>query len=201
MLIVPGDGERLPRRVADLLKREAKRDIEALVAKHTASIGKRARAIRFRDTKSRWGSCTSDGALSFSWRIMMAPPLVREADPVTVRRHGSEGGKPLLGPHAGRPFPGKNLLVAPPGVTSIWGVTVYSAGARGATRGARALASGALGREAVTSATSATASDPTATGIESETAIEIGAMEAGVMMGRLVPLRSVDGSDVTVVDL
>ncbi|MCC5779837.1 M48 family metallopeptidase [Nitratireductor sp. B36] len=76
VLIVPGDGERLPRRVADLLKREAKRDIEALVAKHTASIGKRARAIRFRDTKSRWGSCTSDGALSFSWRIMMAPPLV-----------------------------------------------------------------------------------------------------------------------------
>ncbi|WP_367716821.1 M48 family metallopeptidase [Nitratireductor sp. GISD-1A_MAKvit] len=76
VLIVPGDKERLPRRVADLLKREAKRDIEALVAKHTATIGKCARAIRFRDTKSRWGSCTSDGALSFSWRIMMAPPLV-----------------------------------------------------------------------------------------------------------------------------
>ena len=58
------------------MKREAKRDIEALVAKHSATIGQRARAIRFRDTKSRWGSCTSDGTLSFSWRIMMAPPLV-----------------------------------------------------------------------------------------------------------------------------
>jgi predicted metal-dependent hydrolase len=29
--------------------------------------------VRFRDTTSRWGSCTSDGTLSFSWRIMMAP--------------------------------------------------------------------------------------------------------------------------------
>ncbi len=76
VLVVYGDPEHLPRRVADFLKREAKRDIEALVARHTATINKRARAIRFRDTKSRWGSCTSDGVLSFSWRIMMAPPLV-----------------------------------------------------------------------------------------------------------------------------
>ena len=66
----------LSRRLADFLKREAKRDIEALVDKHTAAIGKRAKAIRFRDTVSRWGSCTSDGTLSFSWRIMMAPPAV-----------------------------------------------------------------------------------------------------------------------------
>ncbi|WP_295814585.1 SprT family zinc-dependent metalloprotease [uncultured Nitratireductor sp.] len=76
VLLVHGDLEHLPRRVADFLKREAKRDIEALVAKHTVTVGRRARAIRFRDTKSRWGSCTSDGVLSFSWRIMMAPPLV-----------------------------------------------------------------------------------------------------------------------------
>ncbi|MCR4267509.1 M48 family metallopeptidase [Nitratireductor sp. ZSWI3] len=76
VLVVPGDRRHLPRRVADFLKREAKRDIEALVAKHSVALGRRARAIRFRDTKSRWGSCTSDGVLSFSWRIMMAPPPV-----------------------------------------------------------------------------------------------------------------------------
>ncbi|WP_048647157.1 M48 family metallopeptidase [Nitratireductor soli] len=76
VLVVRGDIRHLPRRVSDFLKREAKRDIEALVAKHTVALGKRARAIRFRDTKSRWGSCTSDGVLSFSWRIMMAPPPV-----------------------------------------------------------------------------------------------------------------------------
>jgi predicted metal-dependent hydrolase len=76
ILIVHGDRRHLPRRLADYLKREAKRDIEKLVEKHCATVGRRARAIRFRDTSSRWGSCTADGALSFSWRIMMAPPSV-----------------------------------------------------------------------------------------------------------------------------
>ncbi len=76
VLVVHGDQKHLPRRLSDFLKREAKRDIEALVAKHTASVGRKAKSIRFKDTSSRWGSCTSDGALSFSWRIMMAPPTV-----------------------------------------------------------------------------------------------------------------------------
>jgi predicted metal-dependent hydrolase len=75
-LIVHGDRLHLPRRIADFLKREAKNEIEALVARHTASIGKDAKTIRFRDTSSRWGSCTSNGTLSFSWRIMMAPAPV-----------------------------------------------------------------------------------------------------------------------------
>lgn len=75
-LIVHGDRAHLPRRVADFLKREAKADIERLVAKHTDTVGRKAKVIRFKDTSSRWGSCTSDGNLSFSWRIMMAPPLI-----------------------------------------------------------------------------------------------------------------------------
>lgn len=75
-LIVYGDRRHLPRRLADFLKREAKADIEALVARHAASVGRKAKAVRYRDTSSRWGSCTSDGALSFSWRIMMAPAPV-----------------------------------------------------------------------------------------------------------------------------
>ena len=29
-----------------------------------------------RDQKSRWGSCTSDGQLSFSWRLILAPSYV-----------------------------------------------------------------------------------------------------------------------------
>lgn len=76
LLVVYGDRRYLPRRVADFLKREAKNEIEMLVAKHTATLGKRAKSIRFKDTSSRWGSCTSEGNLSFSWRIMMAPPAV-----------------------------------------------------------------------------------------------------------------------------
>lgn len=78
MLLVTGDRRHLPRRIADFLKREAKRDIEPLVAKHAGAIGKRAKSIRFKDTSSRWGSCSSAGGLSFSWRIMMAPPAIIE---------------------------------------------------------------------------------------------------------------------------
>lgn len=76
VLAVGGDRRHLPRRIADLLKRAAKADIERLVAGHAATVGRRVRAIRYRDTSSRWGSCTADGTLSFSWRIMMAPPVV-----------------------------------------------------------------------------------------------------------------------------
>jgi len=75
-LVISGDTRHLPRRLADFLKREAKREIEPLVARHTAHVGRRAKSIRYKDTSSRWGSCTSDGVLSFSWRIMMAPPPV-----------------------------------------------------------------------------------------------------------------------------
>lgn len=73
LLIVFGDERHLPRRIADFLKREARKEIEPLVAKHTQVVGRPAKAVRYKDTSSRWGSCTSDGVLSFSWRIMMAP--------------------------------------------------------------------------------------------------------------------------------
>lgn len=75
-LVVHGDRRHLPRRLADFLKRQARAEIEPLVMKHAATVGRRAKAIRYRDTVSRWGSCTADGTLSFSWRIMMAPPAV-----------------------------------------------------------------------------------------------------------------------------
>ncbi|MBX3570651.1 MAG: M48 family metallopeptidase, partial [Rhizobiaceae bacterium] len=55
-LVVHGDRLHLPRRLADFLKREARKDITALVDKHTATVGRKAKAIRFKDTTSRWGS-------------------------------------------------------------------------------------------------------------------------------------------------
>jgi len=76
LLVVTGDRRHLGRRIADFLKREAKREIEGLVAKHIVAVGKRPKSIRFKDTSSRWGSCTSEGTLAFSWRIMMAPTPV-----------------------------------------------------------------------------------------------------------------------------
>ncbi|MCI5077581.1 M48 family metallopeptidase [Oricola sp.] len=95
-LIVRGEREHLPRRVADYLKKEAKAEIGALVEKHTATIGRRAKTIRYKDTVSRWGSCSSEGNLSFSWRIMMAPRPVIDylvAHEVAHLKHMNHGPK------------------------------------------------------------------------------------------------------------
>jgi predicted metal-dependent hydrolase len=56
--------------------REARRDIEAAVARHAGKLGVSPRRITLRDTTSRWGSCSSTGALNFSWRLIMAPSYV-----------------------------------------------------------------------------------------------------------------------------
>ena len=41
-----------------------------------ARLGRGYTRITLRDTRSRWGSCTSDGALMFSWRLILAAPEV-----------------------------------------------------------------------------------------------------------------------------
>ena len=75
-LVVAGEARHLRRRVLDFLKREAKRDLEWAVIRHTLSLGVRASAVRLRDQVSRWGSCSATGHLSFSWRLVLAPPFV-----------------------------------------------------------------------------------------------------------------------------
>lgn len=75
-LTVAGDARHIRRRILDFLKREAKKDLEWAVVRHALKLGVRAKSIRIRDTRSRWGSCSPDGRLSFSWRLVMAPPFV-----------------------------------------------------------------------------------------------------------------------------
>ncbi len=75
-LCVTGSVEHMPRRVSDFLKREARRDLEAAVARHTRTLGVPAKSVGLRDPVSRWGSCSATGSLNFSWRLIMAPPFV-----------------------------------------------------------------------------------------------------------------------------
>lgn len=89
-----GQEAAVARRVADFLKKEAKATIEPMALALAAQTGRRIKSIRFKDTTSRWGSCSSDGNLSFSWRIMMAPPKViaylvaHEVAHLTEMNHG-----------------------------------------------------------------------------------------------------------------
>jgi predicted metal-dependent hydrolase len=76
VLLVGGHEDHLQRRLRDFLKAEARKDLEERARTHATAIGKAIKAITLKDTKSRWGSCSHDGNLSFSWRIVMAPPYV-----------------------------------------------------------------------------------------------------------------------------
>lgn len=73
-LIVGGEPAHLNRRVVDWMKREARKEISAAVIRYGDQLGVKRRSISIRDTRSRWGSCSSEGAMSFSWRLIMAPP-------------------------------------------------------------------------------------------------------------------------------
>lgn len=75
-LYVSGLPEHLPRRLGDYLKAEAKLELGWRAREMAGTIGKRVARITVRDTRSRWGSCTQDGALSFSWRMILAPESV-----------------------------------------------------------------------------------------------------------------------------
>ncbi|MBR0648444.1 M48 family metallopeptidase [Roseomonas terrae] len=75
-ITVTGQLEFLARRVKDFLRAEAKRRIAVLADGHAATLGVKIRAIRLKDTRSRWGSCAPDGTLAFSWRLVMAPDWV-----------------------------------------------------------------------------------------------------------------------------
>ncbi len=76
LLCVGAEPAHVARRVKDFLIREARRDLEAAVNRHAGKLGVKPRKISLRDTTSRWGSCSSTGALNFSWRLIMAPGYV-----------------------------------------------------------------------------------------------------------------------------
>ena len=76
ILCVAGGIEHVDRRVRDYLKREARRDLQKAAQAHAQALGVRVKRLSIRDQSSRWGSCTSAGSLSFSWRLILAPDFV-----------------------------------------------------------------------------------------------------------------------------
>ncbi|PJI85361.1 hypothetical protein BC777_3362 [Yoonia maricola] len=59
------------------LMRHAARDALARASDtYAARLGRHYTRLSIRDTRSRWGSCSSEGVLMYSWRLIMAPPAV-----------------------------------------------------------------------------------------------------------------------------
>lgn len=75
-ICVAGDAPHVNRRVTDFLRREAKSDLEMASHHAAARLGVSVKRVSIRDQASRWGSCSSTGVLSYSWRLILAPPHV-----------------------------------------------------------------------------------------------------------------------------
>lgn len=59
-----------------LYRQEAKRHITERVDHYAETMDLAYERIEFRKQRTRWGSCSTTGTLSFNWRLMMAPPDV-----------------------------------------------------------------------------------------------------------------------------
>ena len=60
-------------RIERYLKTLAKEELTKLSQDKAEIIHKSIASVTIRDTKSRWGSCSQDGCLSYSWRLIFAP--------------------------------------------------------------------------------------------------------------------------------
>jgi len=75
-ILVGGDLEHINRRVVDWLKRQARQVLTERSDFYCEQLGVKRGSIRVGDTKSRWGSCSQEGTISYSWRLILTPPPI-----------------------------------------------------------------------------------------------------------------------------
>ena len=93
-LICGGPADGLSRRIEAWLRRGALRILNAESLEFAAKAGVTIDKVSIGDPKSRWGSCTSSGAIRYSWRLILAPAFVRRstvAHEIAHRVHMNHG--------------------------------------------------------------------------------------------------------------
>ena len=76
VLYVSGDAAHLHRRVTDFIKDQVRQYAGRKALEFAALSGVHVKGVAVRDTISRWGSCSTNGHLSFCWRLGLAPLFV-----------------------------------------------------------------------------------------------------------------------------
>jgi predicted metal-dependent hydrolase len=62
--------------LATWYREQARTEITRIAAHETERLGVSYTRLSIRDQQTRWGSCSRGGALSFNWRLVIAPPAV-----------------------------------------------------------------------------------------------------------------------------
>jgi len=75
-LCVTGGADHAPRRFSEWLRQEVRKDLSSCVERHAKTLDCHPKKVTVRDQATRWGSCSTTGTLSFSWRLIFAPPFV-----------------------------------------------------------------------------------------------------------------------------
>jgi len=73
-LLVPADDPRAA--LERWYRRMARAEIAPRLDEVTAALGRSYGPLTIRDQRTRWGSCSTSGAMSFNWRLLLGPPEV-----------------------------------------------------------------------------------------------------------------------------
>ncbi|MGC8633144.1 MAG: M48 family metallopeptidase [Candidatus Limnocylindrales bacterium] len=92
--LAPGDARPLAVVMEAWLRREARAAVEHRVVARAPQVGVAPTSISIRDQRSRWGSASRRGRLSFSWRLVLAPPAVLDYVVVHELAHLAVFGHP-----------------------------------------------------------------------------------------------------------
>lgn len=76
VIAVPGPEDRIGARLKGHFKQMARVRLVGASDAYVERLGKSYERISIRDTRSRWGSCSTSGTLMYSWRLIMAPDVV-----------------------------------------------------------------------------------------------------------------------------
>ena len=77
-LMVGGNREFLHRRICDFLKAQALKKLADMTIEKATLLGCKVHNVTIKDTKTRWGSCSTLGNIKYNWRVVMAPLYVVE---------------------------------------------------------------------------------------------------------------------------
>lgn len=77
VLYIPGQPDMVAAKLRGYFKTMARERMVAASVYYADKLEKPIGRVTIRDTRSRWGSCTSEGNLMYSWRLIMAPKQVQ----------------------------------------------------------------------------------------------------------------------------